>query len=186
MRRAATSNPACTRIFTVILSPRSSENDVQGRLAPAPSGKLSGRSLGKAARKALATGRLPPGVMVDALPRLRFDRVAQRVVRDLQAKLSGAVPKNAALIVTVTAPIRLPAKTVAELGRQLAGPFARDFDKVICGNRVRARMVSRCVPGAPKVVVFVHNPEPAPHGLFRLAEDLLSAASHRPGSRSTR
>ena len=147
-----------------------------------PKGSPSGRSLGKAARKALATGRLPPGAMVDALPRLRFDRVAQRVVRDLQATLSGAVSRNAALIVTVTAPIRLPAKTVAELGRRLAGPLARDFDKVICGNRVRARIVRRCVPRAPKVVVFIHNPDPPPDGLLRFAEELLSAASKRATS----
>lgn len=120
--------------------------------------------------------------MVDALPRLRFDRVAQRVVRDLQATLSGAVSRNAALVVTVTAPIRLPAKTVAELGRRLAGPLVRDFDKIICGNRVRARIVRRCVPRAPKVVVFIHNPDPPPDGLLRFAEDLLSAASKRATS----
>ena len=137
------------------------------------------RSLEKAALKALASGRLPPAAIVEAVPRLRFDRVAQRVVRDLQATLSGAVSRNAALIVTVTAPIRLPAKTVAELGRQLAGPLARDFDKVICGNRVRARIVRRRVPGAPKVLVFIHNPDPPPEGLFKFAEDLLSAASRR-------
>jgi len=141
-----------------------------------PKGSPSGRSLEKAALKALATGRLPPAAIVEALPRLRFDRVAQRVVRDLQATLGGAVSRNAALIVTVTAPIRLPAKTVAELGRRLAGPLARDFDKIICGNRVRARIVRRCVPRAPKVVVFIHNPEPPPDGLLRFAEELLSAA----------
>jgi len=141
-----------------------------------PKGSPSGRSLEKAALKALATGRLPPAAIVEALPRLRFDRVAQRVVRDLQATLGGAVSRNAALIVTVTAPIRLPAKTVAELGRRLAGPLARDFDKIICGNRVRARIVRRCVPRAPKVVVFIHNPDPPPDGLLRFAEELLSAA----------
>jgi len=141
-----------------------------------PKASRPSRALGAAARKALATGRLPPGSVGDALPRLRFDRVAQRVIRDLQASLRDAVPINAALIVTVTAPIRLPAKTVAELGRQLAGPLPRNFNKVICGNRVRARVVSRCVYGSPKVVVFIHNPEPAPDGLFRLAENSLSAS----------
>ena len=144
-------------------------------------GGVFSRRRASAAREALSTGRLPPGAMVDALPRLRFDRVAQRVVRDLQATLSGAVPRNAALIVTVTAPIRLPAKTVAELGR-LAGALARDFDKVICGNRVRVRIVRRCVPRAPKVVVFIHNPDPPPDSLLRFAEDLLSAASKRATS----
>lgn len=158
---------------------------MNGRLAT-PRGKLSGRSLGKAARKALVTGRLPLGVSMETLPRLRFDRVAQRVVRDVQATLSGATPRNAVLIVTVTAPIRLPAKTVAELGRQLAGPLVQDFDRVVCGNRVRARLIRRCVSGAPKVVVFIHNPAPAPGGLFKLAEDLLSAASQPAGWWSAR
>jgi len=144
------------------------------------------KSHAEAARKALAAGRAPPSAIVAALPRLRFDRVAQRVVRDLQATLSSATPRNAALIVTVTAPIRLPAKTVAELGRQLASPVDGNFDKIICGNRVRARIVRRCVPGAPKVVVFIHNPDPAPGGLFKLAEDLLSAAPRRSDSGSTR
>jgi len=151
-----------------------------------PSGSRPARSLGKAARQTLATGRLPPQAVAGPLPRLRFDKVAQRVVRDLQALLRGATPKHAALIVTVTAPIRLPAKTVAELGRQLAGSLVRDFDKVVCGNRVRARLVRRCVSGAPKVVVFIHNPDPAPGGLFKLAEELLSAASPRSGSGSSR
>jgi hypothetical protein len=132
------------------------------------------RSDAVAARRALAAGRLPAGTPAEALPRLRFDRVAQRVVRDLGATLSRAIPRNAALIVTVTAPIRLPAKTVAELGRQLAVPLARNFDKIVCGNRVRAQMVRPRAPGAPKVVVFIHNPDPAPSGLFELAADWLS------------
>lgn len=145
-------------------------------------GALLARSLGKAARKALVNGRMPPGGLVEPLPRLRFDRVAQRVVRDLQAKLSSAMPRSTALIVSVTAPIRLPAKTVAELVPQLAVPLARNFDKVVNGNRVRARIVRRCVQGAPRVVVFIHNPEPGPGGLFKVAENLLSAASQRSGS----
>ena len=143
---------------------------------------LPAKSRAETTWKALAAGRVPPSAVTKALPRLRFDRVAQRVVRDLQASLSGAAPRNAALIVTVTAPIRLPAKTVAELVPQLAVPLARNFDKVVCGNRVRARIVRRCVPGAPKVVVFIHNPDPSPGGLFKVAENLLSAASQHSGS----
>jgi hypothetical protein len=143
------------------------------------------KSLGRAAREALTSGRLPPGSMGKSLPRLRHDRVAQRVIRDLQATLVGAIPTNAALIVTVTAPIRLPAKTVAELGQQLAAPLARNFDKTICGNRVRARMVSRRIRGAPKVVVFIHNPYPPPGGLIKLAEVALSAAPVGAVSEST-
>ena len=48
-------------------------------------------------------------------PRLRFDRVALGFVRRLQAALSASVPDGRTLIVTITAPIRVPSKTAAAL-----------------------------------------------------------------------
>lgn len=170
----------------MINSPDQTVSTSQSMVLHVPKGSRPAKPRAEAARKALAAGRLPSGAVVEALPRLRFDRVAQRVVRDLQATLRSATPTNAVLIVTVTAPIRLPARTVAELGRQLASPVDGNFDKIICGNRVRARMVRRCIRGAPKVVVFIHNPDPDPAGLFELAEELLSAPPRRSGSGSTR
>jgi hypothetical protein len=130
----------------------------------------------RAAPKALAAGRLPPGTWTQSLPRLRFDRTAQRVVRSLQAALADVAPARTALVVTVTAPIRLPARTVADLSARLRSPLARDFDKRVCGNRVRARIVRCRLKGGPRVIVFVHNPKLAPSGLFKLAEALLSSA----------
>lgn len=124
---------------------------------------------------ALAAGRLPPGTWHKSLPRLRFDRVAQRVVRDLRTILGKATSEKTTLVITITAPIRLPARTVAELGVRLRSPLPRTFDKVVCGNRVRARIVRRGLKRGPRVIVFIHNPEPAPNGLFRLVESLLSA-----------
>src|SRR5271165_3956788 len=41
-------------------------------------------------------------------PRLRFDRVALRLVGGLQTALSECVPEGQAVVLTVTAPIRLP------------------------------------------------------------------------------
>ena len=135
-----------------------------------------------AALRALAAGRLPPGTPAKGLPRLRFDRVAQRVVCSLQEALDGVPSKKTALVVTVTAPIRLPGKTVEELRVRLHRPFRRNFDKEVCGNRVRARIVRRVVTGGPRVIVFVHNPEPGPSELFKLVEGSLSSAhgSTRP------
>jgi len=154
--------------------------------APILDSSLRDATLRKRARDALAKGRLPAGTVGQSLPRLRFDRVAQRVVRDLQAMLRGATPNGAALIITVTAPIRLPAKTVAEVGRALSAHVARDFDRVICGNRVRARIVKSRVPKTPKVIVFIHNPDPAPSGLFKVTRALLSQAPARSRTRSAR
>ena len=132
-----------------------------------------------AALGALAEGRLPAGTSHGSLPRLRFDRVAQRLVRDLQALLSDALPGDKALILTVTAPIRLPARTVASLAERvrlyLAGGEAEpELDETICGNGVRARIVRRGLLEAPKVIVFVHNPDPPPDGLLDAAEALLA------------
>jgi hypothetical protein len=126
--------------------------------------------------RALAAGRLPPGTSHQSLPRLRFDRVAQRLVRDLQAILAGVTTETTTLVVTVAAPIRLPARTVRELGVRLRSPGVRTFDETVCGNRVRARIVRRGLKEGPRVIVFIHNPEPAPNGLFTLVEALLSPA----------
>lgn len=132
-----------------------------------------------AALKALAAGRLPAGTTAKGLPRLRFDRVAQRLVKSLQAALVGLTSANTSVVLTVTAPIRLPARTVAELSVRLRSPPIRAFDKIVCGNRVRARIVRSHVRGAPKVIVFVHNPQPPPTGLFKLVEGELSGTPVR-------
>ena len=124
--------------------------------------------------KALAAGRLPPGSPLEGLPRLRFDRVAQRLVRNVQAVLAARVAAVDTLVVTVTAPIRQPARTVATLPSRLSSQLASPFDGLVCGNRVRARLLRRTPRGAPRVIVFVHNPKPAADGLFERTQTLLS------------
>ena len=54
-------------------------------------------------------------------PRLRFDRVALRVVGSLQAALSEFVPDGEAVVLTITAPIRLPSRLL-RAGKQDPGP----------------------------------------------------------------
>ena len=58
-------------------------------------------------------------------PRLRFDRVALGFVRRLQAALSASVPDGRTLIVTITAPIRVPSKTAAALEDNIRTYLAR-------------------------------------------------------------
>ena len=48
-------------------------------------------------------------------PHLRFDKVALGLVRRLQARLCESVPDGKTVILTITAPIRVPAKTTAAL-----------------------------------------------------------------------
>ena len=137
-----------------------------------------------AATEALAAGRLPAGVADRSLPRLRFDRVAQWLMRELQAVLADAVPRRVVVIVAVSAPIRLPARTVTAVAHRIRDCLSRAatgpaFDETLCGNRVAARIVRSNAGAAPKVVVFVCNPEPPPERLLDLAEALL--VSRPPG-----
>jgi hypothetical protein len=139
-----------------------------------------------AALKALSIGQLPPGTPAEGLPHLRFDRVARRVVKSLQEALVGVPSEMAALVVTVTAPIRMPGRTVGELGARLHKSLPRNFDEMVCGNRVRARIVRCGVRGGPRVIVFVHNPDSAPTGLFRLVKASLSSTRQITGSTRSR
>lgn len=50
-----------------------------------------------------------------AKPRLRFDKVATRLIEGLRATLAETVPDGMTVLLTITAPIRLPSKTAASL-----------------------------------------------------------------------
>jgi hypothetical protein len=94
--------------------------------------------------------------LVAAKLRLRFDRVVVRVVGRLKAALADIVPQDQTVIVTITAPIRLPAKTAAELESLARGG---DFSGIVHGNQVRVHRVTGVPSSAPRVIGFVHNPD---------------------------
>jgi hypothetical protein len=111
-------------------------------------------------------------------PRLRFDRVALRFVRRLQDALSASVPDGNTLILTITAPIRVPAKTAAVLedniGTDLARQSARGEVKyAILGNQIRVRLVKGGSRRTTKVIGFVHNPDSDPDVLFDITLSLI-------------
>jgi hypothetical protein len=122
-------------------------------------------------------------------PRLRFDRVALGLVGGLQAALSESVPDGVAVVLTVTAPIRLPSKTAAALESKIRDRLARPSAQVevkdtIYGNQIRVRFVKRVSKRMSKVIGFVHNPDSDPDVLLRLTQSLLqhisAAADKRP------
>src|ERR1700730_2881028 len=83
-----------------------------------------------------------------AKPRLRFDKVATRLIEHLQASLRDTVPDGMTVLLTITAPIRVPAKTAAVLEAKIhtllgRGSPRRDQKDTIHGNRVHIRLVRR-------------------------------------------
>jgi hypothetical protein len=138
---------------------------------------------------AVEVAAIKPGLVEPTKPRLRFDRVALGLVGRLQAALSAFVPDGEAIVVTVTAPIRLPAKTAAELEGKIRDGLARrpaqlEISDTICGNQVRVRLVTGVSRRMPKVIGFVHNPDSDPDVLLGLTQSLLqhvgAAVDRRP------
>jgi hypothetical protein len=111
-------------------------------------------------------------------PRLRFDRVALRLVRRLQEALSASVPDDRTLILTITAPIRVPAKTAVALEDNIRTYLARQSAQVeakytIHGNQIRVRLVKGGPRRTTKVIGFVHNLDSDPDVLFDITHSLI-------------
>ena len=127
----------------------------------------------------------------DARPRLRFDKVVTRLMERLQATLGESVPDGMTVLLTVTAPIRLPSKTAAALEdkiRTLLGRRSarRDEKATIHGNRVQVRLSRGESERAPRMIGFVHNPESDPLLLLNMTGELLDLIRVRAGKRAPR
>ena len=98
---------------------------------------------------------------------LRFDKVVIRLMGRLQAALGKTVPDGMTVLLTVTAPIRLPSKTAGVLDEKILALLRRksadkDEKETIHGNRVQIRLLRMASKQAPKLIGFVHNPESDP------------------------
>jgi hypothetical protein len=126
-----------------------------------------------------------------AKPGLRFDKVATRFIEGLQATLGETVPDGMTVLLTATAPIRLPSKTAATLeGRmhELLGRGApgRDEKATIHGNRVQIRLLRRQSGRAPKLIGFVHNADSDALLLLNITCELLELLSPETGRRASK
>ena len=121
-----------------------------------------------------------------ARPRLRFDKVVVRLMERLRATLGETVPDGMTVLLTVTAPIRLPSKTAASLedkiekllGRGFSG---RDQKATIHGNHVRIRLSRGAFERAPRLIGFVHNLDTDPLLLLNMTDELLELFSAEAG-----
>ena len=122
----------------------------------------------------------------DNKPGLRFDKVATRLIERLQASLGGTVPDGLTVLLTITAPIRLPAKTAASLEDKIQsllgrGSPGRDEKGTIHGNRVRIRLLRVQSERAPKLIGFVHNCDSDSLRLLNMTCELLELISAEAG-----
>jgi hypothetical protein len=124
-----------------------------------------------------------------AKPGLRFDKVVTRLTERLRATCVETVPDGMTVVLTVTAPIRLPAKTAASLedriktllGRGLPG---RDETDTIHGNSVQIRLLRHESKRAPKLIGFVHNPDSDPLLLLNMTGELLDLIGFERGKQA--
>ena len=113
-----------------------------------------------------------------AKPRLRFDKVATRVVERLQATFGEAASDGTIVLLTLTAPIRLASKTAAVLQDKLRslldrGRPPREDKDTVHGNGVRIRLLRGESGAAPRMACFVHNSGTDPLLLFEMAREWL-------------
>jgi hypothetical protein len=111
---------------------------------------------------------------------LRFDKVALRLIARLQSTLARDVPDGMTLLVTISAPIRLPSKTVVDIGDRIrawlaSGAVPPEFRAGFNGNQVRIRIVNGTSETSPGVFVFVHNPDVDTTSLFNEVQASLTA-----------
>ncbi len=92
---------------------------------------------------------------------LRFDKVVVELLEDLRAFTEHNVPIGHSVLVTVTAPIKLPNKTEQAIEEQISQLLdaAIDWQGIVFENSVHIKVVK---PFASKqkhrLVGFVHNP----------------------------
>jgi hypothetical protein len=125
---------------------------------------------------------------VSGNPRLRFDKVARGLLGHLQTALRDVVPDDRAVIVTVTAPIRLPAKTADALEKRIRDSFARgaarvDIEDTIHENAIRIRIVRSDPAQTSKVIGFVHNPGPHADDILLDSTEALLAFRGAPADK---
>jgi hypothetical protein len=126
-----------------------------------------------------------------ANPRLRFDKVATGLIERLQETLGQTVPDGMTVLLTITAPIRLPSKTAASLEDKIQmrlglGSPSRDEKDTIHGNRIHIRFLTDQAEKAPKMIGFVHNPDTDPFLLFNMTRELLELINAEPSRPSPR
>ncbi len=92
---------------------------------------------------------------------LRFDKVALRLLRSLQNEIAKEELKTKTIVLTITAPIKLPARTEYELVKQIKAIVAsgkkNNSSRSILGNRTQIRVITQSLESGIHFIGLVHN-----------------------------
>lgn len=109
---------------------------------------------------------------------LRFDKVVVRLLGNLREYVEQINPNEGVILLTITAPIKLPAKTEHELKGQIRDIFNSGFPAGyrrinVFQNQVCLSTVGRSSKKNSKFVGLVHNPGTDAELLLNLASQWL-------------
>ncbi len=98
--------------------------------------------------------------------------------------MQGGAPKDLTTILTLTAPIRVPGRTVIALKQALAlllqsGVAGSERSSSLHGNRASLRLVGQSFERGGGLVGFVHKPDVPAARLLDLAEHWLRSGARR-------
>lgn len=110
---------------------------------------------------------------------LRFDRVVVRLLGEIRQSIEQYVPKDMTVIMTITAPIKHPAKTADEVTKEIrdhlkSGAQGEDRALMIFDNNVQLRIANSFPKQTTKFVGLVHNPDVEATMLLDLAAQWLN------------
>jgi molybdenum cofactor biosynthesis enzyme len=93
---------------------------------------------------------------------LRFDKVAIRLLQNIRTAIENEVPKGSVVIITITAPIKIPAKTEKEIIGEVKdilvkGKNYMDTSFTVFENKVRIRYMKSPSKQGVNFVGLVHN-----------------------------
>jgi hypothetical protein len=113
---------------------------------------------------------------------LRLDKVAVRLVSSVRTAVEKSLPKGTVVVFTVTAPIRVPSKTAAELESTIRKQLSQtastcDWHGVIHGNQVRICLLHFTPMPTARVIGYVHNPDSETAILLELTRLFLDLIS---------
>lgn len=105
---------------------------------------------------------------------LRFDKVVVRLLGDIRSFVVQELALQGTWVLTLTAPIKLPAKTQLEIKAQIrafvaAGMTPHDLVFTIHQNRLHCRFIPTESKQVPPLIGWVHNPDTDAQWLLDLA-----------------